>query len=69
MKKTLHQKVSTQVQIQEASGNAVYEHTKNPAKVIGLHDASKLAYLDYIEGLDPSNVYDAKILHRIASGN
>ncbi len=69
MKNTLHKKVHTAVTLQEASSTVVLEQIKNPITVIGLHDSGHQAYQDYIEGLDPNDPYDAKILHRISCGN
>jgi hypothetical protein len=69
MENNLHKKVSTRVTIQESSKTNIYEQVHNHKNVIGLHDSSISAFKDYIEGLDPSNPYDMKILNRIASGN
>jgi hypothetical protein len=69
MENNLHKKVSTKVNILEARGPDTHEQVRNHKNVIGLHDSSISAFKDYVEGLNPDNPYDLKILNRIASGN
>ena len=69
MKQSLLKRVNEQVKIQESAGKAGLDHIRDPKRVIGLHASGEDAYQSYIEGLDPNDPYDAKIIQRIASGN